>query len=95
MNNLIREKIFRILYKLKLGKIFDEDLLWYRRGKYKLGISLLNALNSDSKYSYIGYQYNKAEELQWILKFLEKNVDRKSTRLNSSHTDSSRMPSSA
>ena len=74
MNNLIREKIFRILYKLKLGKIFDEDLLWYRRGKYKLGISLLNALNSDSKYSYIGYQYNKAEELQWILKFLEKNV---------------------
>ena len=73
MNNLIREKIFRILYKLKLGKIFDEDLLWYRRGKYKLGISLLNALNSDSKYSYIGYQYNKAEELQWILKFLEKN----------------------
>ena len=47
MNNLIREKIFRILYKLKLGKIFDEDLLWYRRGKYKLGIQPLNAMNSD------------------------------------------------
>ena len=30
-----------------------------------------------------------------ILKLMEKKGDRKSTRLNSSHTDSSRMPSSA
>ena len=30
-----------------------------------------------------------------VLRFLFPRVDRKSTRLNSSHTDSSRMPSSA
>ena len=35
------------------------------------------------------------KDKQFTVSIKEQDIDRKSTRLNSSHTDSSRMPSSA
>ena len=47
----------------------------------------------------VGLEYHKKKQLMWVLNswqiVIEKYPDRKSTRLNSSHSRKSRMPSSA
>ena len=40
-------------------------------------------------------QIAEADETVWVTKLMNAKIDRKSTRLNSSHSGESRMPSSA
>ena len=68
-----------------------------RQNGYKIGISKIREVAGTDKQGTNAYGVIKAAEQ---LGFSAKGVkgdkeDRKSTRLNSSHTDSSRMPSSA
>ena len=64
---------------------------------------LLSDYGEKKNYEFAITEYDSGEQLceeqsaleACQLLFLDINIDRKSTRLNSSHTDSSRMPSSA
>ena len=58
-----------------------------------LGNHLLNAADFHSNDRGFGMNYLMPRHKTWVLSRLA--IDRKSTRLNSSHTDISRMPSSA
>ena len=55
---------------------------------YLSGRALLERFTSDASKNFINFNNEEYDKLY-------EQVDRKSTRLNSSHTDSSRMPSSA
>ena len=79
-----------VINKLDLGSIIyprvitAEYIIKYVR-------SMNNSLNSNVEALY-KLEDGKAEVLEFLLK---ENSDRKSTRLNSSHANESRMPSSA
>ena len=62
-----------------------------------MSAELLQLLNGVQTMSIVGMCKNagKTTMLNWMLHHDRLQGDRKSTRLNSSHTDSSRMPSSA
>ena len=56
----------------------------------KIFYNLIKELSIDYNINFFVNKITKQEEI-----FLKNNIDRKSTRLNSSHVSESRMPSSA
>ena len=73
----------------------DKPLVWYNRQPSNSSTGELDktALNFNKDTYYVGFDANQGAELQgeMVLDY----IDRKSTRLNSSHLARSRMPSSA
>ena len=87
----MREPNFELLFPTpvmfnELGREFTKEELAFIDGHGKEGMTNRNVGNVTSNNNYI----LEAPELADL-----KKEDRKSTRLNSSHTDISRMPSSA
>ena len=54
-----------------------------------------SVINDQQKIKEVSQEYDDLKEVMAVKKRLEKITDRKSTRLNSSHSAKSRMPSSA
>ena len=87
-----------VLTILHAGGKFGGEGYKVSGGLHGVGVSVVNALSSrvevqvrkEGKEYFIGFDHGKTSE-----KLREVGPDRKSTRLNSSHTDISRMPSSA
>ena len=64
--------------------------------KVRLGIMAILMVNEEADFNFLKEQLSLTDgNLASHTRALEELGDRKSTRLNSSHTDSSRMPSSA
>ena len=83
-----RESLFKLIYEYNVRKERDD-----------LTLSLfLHGLPDDAA-AYLESSYNgileHADELVSVIAGHSNGLDRKSTRLNSSHSDRSRMPSSA
>ena len=81
--------LFIVDFSGKLPKYVDADLRL---------LSIHSSIARESKWRYIMKKVNLKDLYPDVYKndhFVEVTEDRKSTRLNSSHTDSSRMPSSA
>ena len=57
--------------------------------------NVLNALRYTYGVNKVQYLFNQESPTWAILSKVKKGIDRKSTRLNSSHIQKSRMPSSA
>ena len=61
----------------------------------KITIKMITDHASVIRPTFYNHFHDKYELVEWIVNDEIIDPDRKSTRLNSSHTDSSRMPSSA
>ena len=82
-------------------KIFTDDFEKTLRATYKTKIDLLNEKQKAAMDKYVNDYIQKHLKLNidgkaFVLKYVGyERIDRKSTRLNSSHRNTSRMPSSA
>ena len=89
------EKVLDILNEDTLGTVVaqkpDTDSLHLLKIKEDLETSRLNEANLRMEIEQMKLKYDAADSL----KLAKQRLDRKSTRLNSSHKTESRMPSSA
>ena len=79
-------------------KVYEANMDLPRYGLVTFTWGNVSAIDRESGLFVIkpsGVDYDKLTPEMMVVKDLNGNKDRKSTRLNSSHTDSSRMPSSA
>ena len=81
--------IFLLLSTLLFNSLFSQDTI---KTSYKVDLTgIVNQVNGQSRTT---LSFNLANSIKWK-KFESTVGDRKSTRLNSSHSQQSRMPSSA
>ena len=83
-------QVFTIPYALKIGSNTFHD--HEKHGTERLTTTGLLAVSSNTGAIQVGQELGAENLYKYLTKF---GIDRKSTRLNSSHTDISRMPSSA
>ena len=92
-----RECMDRILYALIVGSIMYAMICTRSDMAYSLGVvSRYQSDLGENHWKVVKtiLKYLKNIKDQWLI-YGESNLDRKSTRLNSSHSGESRMPSSA
>ena len=96
--NLNRKKILN-LYDSGEYISKNQNVIWIGpTGTGKTGLAtafLIQAINQGKSGRFVGFPELIEMLYQSVADHSQENVDRKSTRLNSSHKDTSRMPSSA